>query len=1173
MQFQKVSNRLGVFISTGFALLGSTLLGQGADIFYTGAGNNNRWDHSANWNGGTIPNDSRTGAAFNREGTQVVLDSSTSALCKGFMLGMYGKTNSATVKGGLLECTWLDVGRCDQNGGNGTLTISGGEIKIANYLNIPTQFATQVDPNKIGYGRVDLLNGSLSTTTLHIGNGQTGSNGGLGILHITDGTLILNGDRTTQIQDYVADGKITTTEPNTVQVDFNTSNQGKTTITAGIFDNSYKGFADQPYPPNGLESCDPITAISWKSAEGAEAQQIYFGTSSNPPLLATVSGNKTEYELPALNPETTYYWRVDTTQGEFTNPSPIWSFFQKPINACSDIAPPWNDYCVFLQQEIQGKKHGFLAGNKTNYIGGFMPSWRQQEDETIGFTHPFHNDLRSRGFGMVNDEKTGYGHDLTGWEFYKSTKVAYGTVIINGQRYESPVPIAMYWRPDRMICEYLVGGVTIREEKFIALNDTACSIITSELPITLEFAGQSFYDRRATVSTTATCTFDSTNNVVHLVEGGVNLVKPYQQEVKQGVMMYDGMSTILSASKPLENYTNTTEATGQQKYSFTLPCDSNGLSLVWAMNDDGATAIKQAQSVLADSNIALKEKTDHMNDLLNNQIPYFRCSDDEIVQIYYFLWAIYLMYYIDVDEGFEQYPHTQTAVNNFLGMHRYDANIQIPVSSWIADKESYANGNVLLWKEMLPFADLTNGRIPADNIGKTWYSGLSGGVTGHVIGAWKIYEHSRDKAFLGSAYDFYRALMWNSIPGFWGHQYEAADILSKMALELGYHQQEADHWQTIVNVTNYQNWFDSLWEKNGVKDYFGAGDPDKLSWTTFAYLNLKDFPQDLARDMVETWALNDVTGFNRQGQIGTNDLVSWQELIDNGGNTNFMITPDTNFFALKGIYRSGVYDHANKLTLAHLKNYHMKWGVPCAPEAVRADYEFHGDQYSNFNAGKILLILEDICGLSYSLVENSFTLADHMPQEWTFMETYVPIREGGQDYWTRFKIKRTKLGGIIRKELEVENNRLLNLNIKPWLEDISVLEAPPNYNPTTSSSQITYQFQNQVDLSLSLKLADPDQVDILNRSFTVYPLLDDNQDKVCIQFGIGNLSTSFSTVLLERSSSLQANDFNEVYRYEIDSKTEILGANIQSSILRNYFTIFDKTPSEERAFYRVRILE
>ncbi len=67
-----------------------------------------------------------------------------------------------------------------------------------------------------------------------------------------------------------------------------------------------------------------------------------------------------------------------------------------------------------------------------------MPVWNQQEDETIGFTHPFHNDLRSRGHGMVNQTETGYGHDLTGWEFYKATKVAYGTVIINGTRYDKP---------------------------------------------------------------------------------------------------------------------------------------------------------------------------------------------------------------------------------------------------------------------------------------------------------------------------------------------------------------------------------------------------------------------------------------------------------------------------------------------------------------------------------------------------------------------------------------------------------------------------------------------------------------------------------------------------------------------------------------------------------------
>ena len=31
------------------------------------------------------------------------------------------------------------------------------------------------------------------------------------------------------------------------------------------------------------------------------------------------------------------------------------------------------------------------------------------------------------------------------------------------------------------------------------------------------------------------------------------------------------------------------------------------------------------------------------------------------------------MYYIDVQKGWEMENHTQSAVNNFLGMHRYDA--------------------------------------------------------------------------------------------------------------------------------------------------------------------------------------------------------------------------------------------------------------------------------------------------------------------------------------------------------------------------------------------------------------------------------------------------------------------------------------------------------------------
>jgi len=62
----------------------------------------------------------------------------------------------------------------------------------------------------------------------------------------------------------------------------------------------------------------------------------------------------------------------------------------------ADEKPEFTDYCDRLEQEIQGKKHGFLAGNITYYVGGYHASWKLFEDETIGLTHPFHHDLRSR---------------------------------------------------------------------------------------------------------------------------------------------------------------------------------------------------------------------------------------------------------------------------------------------------------------------------------------------------------------------------------------------------------------------------------------------------------------------------------------------------------------------------------------------------------------------------------------------------------------------------------------------------------------------------------------------------------------------------------------------------------------------------------------------------------
>ena len=162
----------------------------------------------------------------------------------------------------------------------------------------------------------------------------------------------------------------------------------------------------------------------------------------------------------------------------------------------SSEQPEFTDYCQRLEHEIQGRKHGFMAGNVSYYVGGFHASWKLVEDETIGLTHPFHHDLRSRGVGLLESnltgtEHTGVGNDFSGWEFYKDTRVLYGSVIIDGETFKHPKPISMLWRPDKLICVYEVGGVTIREEKFIATNDAAASIITASKPVQLRFDGHS----------------------------------------------------------------------------------------------------------------------------------------------------------------------------------------------------------------------------------------------------------------------------------------------------------------------------------------------------------------------------------------------------------------------------------------------------------------------------------------------------------------------------------------------------------------------------------------------------------------------------------------------------------------------------------------------------------
>ena len=296
-------------------------------------------------------------------------------------------------------------------------------------------------------------------------------------------------------------------------------------------------------------------------------------------------------------------------------------------------APPFTDYCQRLQQQIQGRKHGFLAGNVSYYVGGFHASWELKEHETLGLTHPFHHDLRSRGVGLAQSrgtgaDDTGRGNDFSGWEFYKDTRVLFGSVVIGEKVHRHPIPTRMFWRPDRMICEYEVDGIQLREEKFIAANDVACSVVTSSQPVTLRFDGQSFLGRHS-VTSTSTIEYDTEFNAIRIVEGGTTKCRPETDRSEHiGPIMYQGMSTVLAASRDFSQSHEFKQGQhGEWQYEFDVPCDTDGVVLVWAMHDDARKALENSASVLSDPQGMLLAKTREMNRQLNEEVPWFRCSD------------------------------------------------------------------------------------------------------------------------------------------------------------------------------------------------------------------------------------------------------------------------------------------------------------------------------------------------------------------------------------------------------------------------------------------------------------------------------------------------------------------------------------------------------------------
>jgi len=97
--------------------------------------------------------------------------------------------------------------------------------------------------------------------------------------------------------------------------------------------------AYSPQPADGAEFVDPDTDLTWSPGLNAVIHTVYFGEDYD--TVANASGNPptgmATYDPPGtLEPDTTYYWRVDESEGAIVHKGDVWSFTTIPVISISD---------------------------------------------------------------------------------------------------------------------------------------------------------------------------------------------------------------------------------------------------------------------------------------------------------------------------------------------------------------------------------------------------------------------------------------------------------------------------------------------------------------------------------------------------------------------------------------------------------------------------------------------------------------------------------------------------------------------------------------------------------------------------------------------------------------------------------------------------------------------
>jgi parallel beta-helix repeat protein len=95
--------------------------------------------------------------------------------------------------------------------------------------------------------------------------------------------------------------------------------------------------ACNPVPPDGAKLVSTPVTLTWMPGSGAKLHAVHFGADFN--AVTNAKGGRpvadTDYLSGTLEPNTTYYWRVDEFDGQTMHQGDVWSFTTRPAELSS----------------------------------------------------------------------------------------------------------------------------------------------------------------------------------------------------------------------------------------------------------------------------------------------------------------------------------------------------------------------------------------------------------------------------------------------------------------------------------------------------------------------------------------------------------------------------------------------------------------------------------------------------------------------------------------------------------------------------------------------------------------------------------------------------------------------------------------------------------------------